>query len=75
MLRVWNDEKVEPHVTHKTRGWTAFLKEAAPPSMLCEMREPNTVMEKRQKLLEQLYEVARLEEEYLLGAIGETSCH
>jgi hypothetical protein len=69
-LKAWNKDTVEPHHTHVTRGWTQFLEELAPPSLLSEMREPEKRTQRRQKALNDLYKVALMEQDYLEGAIG-----
>ena len=52
------------------KGWTAFLRELAPPSSVDDSREPDDKTEERQKLLAQVYELAEREERYLDGEIG-----
>lgn len=69
-LKEWNKSSVEPHQTHVTKGWTEFLKELAPPSCLDDAREPDGKIEERKKLLAQIYDIAKREEDYLNGEIG-----
>lgn len=69
-LKEWNNGSVEPHQTHVTKGWTEFLKELAPPSGFDEMREPDGKNEERRKLLAQIYDIAKREEDYKNGEIG-----
>jgi len=49
------------------------LEELAPASILSEMREPEKKTERRQKALQDLYRVARMEQDYQIGAIGKYS--
>jgi hypothetical protein len=69
-LKEWNRDCVEPHKTHVNKGWTAFLRELAPPSTVDDSREPDDKTEERQKLLAQVYDLAEREERYLDGEIG-----
>lgn len=69
-LKEWNRDCVEPHKTHVNKGWTAFLRELAPPSIVDDSREPDDKTEERQKLLAQVYELTEREERYLDGEIG-----
>jgi len=53
------------------KGWTEFLKELAPPSIFDDMREPEgKVQQERQRLLSQIYDLTKKEEEYETGDIG-----
>jgi hypothetical protein len=53
------------------KGWTEFLKELAPPSIFDDMREPEIKeQQERQKLLSQIYDLTKKEEEYRTGEIG-----
>jgi hypothetical protein len=70
-LKQWNKGCVEPHQTHVAKGWTEFLKELAPPSIFDDMREPEIKeQQERQKLLSQIYDLTKKEEEYRTGEIG-----
>jgi hypothetical protein len=52
------------------KGWTAFLKELAPPSTCDDLRDKDDKSEERQRLLAQVYELAEREERYVDGEIG-----
>jgi len=69
-LKEWNKNCVEPHPTHVNRGWTEFLKNLAPPSIVNDSREPDDKTEERQKLLDQIYDLTDREERYVNGEIG-----
>jgi hypothetical protein len=70
-LKKWNKGCVEPHQTHVMKGWTEFLKELAPPGIFDDMREPEgKEQQERQRLLAQIYDLARKEEDYENGGIG-----
>lgn len=67
----WNNRDTEPNKTHATVGWTAFLKELAGPEIFDDLpREPANKVEQRRKLLNQMYEVAQMEEDLHEGARG-----
>ena len=70
-LKKWNNNTIEPHQTHVDRGWTAFLQELAPPSLLCEMRETEEKTKKRQMMVKDMYLLAEMEEQYQRNEIGE----
>jgi hypothetical protein len=69
-LKEWNKNCVEPHPSHVNKGWTAFLKELAPPSTCDDLRDKDDKSAERQKLLAQVYELAEREERYVDGEIG-----
>lgn len=70
-LKEWNSSSVKPHHTHMTKGWTEFLRELAPPSIFDEARElDGGKTEERKKLLAQIYDLAKQEEDYQNGEIG-----
>lgn len=70
-LKEWNKSSIEAHHTHATKGWTEFLRELAPPSIFDEARElDGDKIEERKKLLAQIYDLAKREEDYLNGEIG-----
>ncbi|KAK1811651.1 hypothetical protein LTR12_013990 [Friedmanniomyces endolithicus] len=65
-LKRMNGDGFEPHSTHVSRSWTAFLRESAPPESLDELNPKDpTRVEKRRRLLKEIYEIAEMEEEYL----------
>lgn len=58
------------------KGWTEFLKELASPSIFDDMREPGgKEQQERQKLLAQIYDITKKEEEYETGDIGSWNVH
>jgi len=70
-LKEWNNGCVEPHQTHVNKGWTEFLKELAPLGIFDDMREPEgKEQQERQRLLAQIYDLGKKEEEYKNGEIG-----
>ena len=70
-LKVWNEDKSEPHPTHVTKGWTAFLEELAGVSIFDDLqKEDKKKTESKRELLKEMYEVARLEESFEVGEIG-----
>ncbi|KAK0265123.1 hypothetical protein LTS16_016212 [Friedmanniomyces endolithicus] len=65
-LKRMNGDGFEPHSTHVLRSWTAFLRESAPPESLDELNPKDaTRVEKRRRLLMEIYEIAEMEEEYM----------
>jgi len=73
-LKRMNGDGFEPHSTHVFRSWTAFLRESAPPESLDELNPKDaTRVEKRRRLLTEIYEIAEMEEEYLTPGPG-TQC-
>ncbi|KAK0803781.1 hypothetical protein LTR59_004568 [Friedmanniomyces endolithicus] len=65
-LKRMNGDGFKPHSTHVSRSWTAFLRESAPPESLDELNPKDpTRVEKRRRLLTEIYEIAEMEEEYL----------
>ena len=72
-LRSWNKDAVEPYKTLDTRGWTAFLRELTPASILEGLGpkvEPDEKLERRQKIMDDMYDVAEKEEGFLRGERG-----
>lgn len=70
-LNAWNKGCSPPNPTHVNQGWTAFLEELAPVSVLDELREAKTEKaEKRKELMQQMYHIAAHEQSYLDGEIG-----
>ena len=68
---MWHGETREPNRVHIEHGWTAFLKDLAPPTVIDEL-EPERP-EKAQCLrreLERMYKVAYMEENYKNGGCG-----
>lgn len=47
--------------------------EVAPPTMMSDLRDARHVTEKRRRLLDELYEVSRLEENFKQGAVGKSA--
>lgn len=71
-LKAWNQDKTEPHIIHRTVGWTAFLQELAGVDIFDDLpKEDSKRTLQRQELLRQMYDVAKMEEEYQIGGIGE----
>ena len=67
-LKLWNKGTAEPHPTHSFVGWTAFLEELLSPKDLDqvnELRNDSDKLRQRQSYLRDLYEVARMEEEFV----------
>ncbi|KAK0798353.1 hypothetical protein LTR59_005799 [Friedmanniomyces endolithicus] len=65
-LKRMNGDGFEPHSTRVSRSWTAFLRESAPPESLDELNPKDpTRVEKRRRLLKEIYEIAETEEDYL----------
>ena len=74
-LEEWNNRDTAASKTHRTEGWTMWLKELAGPEIFEELaKEGDHRIKHRQKLMEQMYHVARQEEEYLEGGIGMIEC-
>ncbi|EME43175.1 hypothetical protein DOTSEDRAFT_72529 [Dothistroma septosporum NZE10] len=73
-LKIWNKDKTEPNSTHLYHGWTAFLKESAGAEIFDELpKEDKVRTESRKAMMEQMYRVAQLEQDFLDGAIdGDT---
>ena len=70
-LKRMNGDGFKPHSTHVSRSWTAFLRESAPPESLDELNPKDpTRVEKRRRLLTEIYEIAEMEEEYLAPGPG-----
>lgn len=75
-LKAWNAGKHEPNQTHRTQGWTAFLKELVP---VDEVNNIGTDKEhpqkpvKRVEIFTALYDLAQMEEEYQKGECGKSS--
>ena len=68
-LKAMNNQMNEPSETHTTQGWTTFLRELTPLSVLDGLGdEPKEKVARRQKAMEDMYAVAQKEEEYLSGA-------
>lgn len=73
-LKAWNQDKTEPHVIHRTVGWTAFLQDLAGVDIFDDLpKEDLKRTVQRQELLRQMYDVAKMEEEYQIGGIGEST--
>lgn len=71
----WNKNDFVASKTHIRHGWTMWLKELAGPEVFEELsKDADHRVKHRQKLMEQMYEVARMEEEYLDDAIGMIEC-
>ncbi|KAK0328815.1 hypothetical protein LTR82_000748 [Friedmanniomyces endolithicus] len=65
-LKRMNGDGFEPHSTHVSRSWTAFLRESATPESLDELRPKDPArVEKRRRLLKEIYAIAEMEEDYL----------
>lgn len=72
-LRSWNHELNEPYQMLEECGWTAFLRRLTPPSTLEGLGakyESADKLEKRQKALNDLYDIAEKEEQYIRGEYG-----
>ena len=73
-LQKWNEGAGEPNLTHRTRGWTAFLQELAPLDILKDIQPTSSqLVNRRQELLTQMYEVAEKEEDFLNDRGGKSS--
>lgn len=71
-LRIWNEDKTEPNPIHEYQGWTAFLKDSAGAEIFDELpKEDKVRTEKRKYLMEQMYDVAQFEQDFLDGGVGE----
>nr|OQO22009.1 hypothetical protein B0A51_11958 [Rachicladosporium sp. CCFEE 5018]OQO22239.1 hypothetical protein B0A51_10725 [Rachicladosporium sp. CCFEE 5018] len=68
-LATWNHDNAEIRNTHRTQGWTEFLEELAGESVVCAVGGPGDKEGKRKELLKQLYHVAKLEQDFVDGAI------
>jgi hypothetical protein len=72
-LSTWNDDDSEYNEIHVTQGWTAFLKDLAGPETFDEMpRTPIDKVKKRRKYMDQMYEIASMEEEIQNEERGKT---
>lgn len=72
-LKKWNSEKTkEPIKTHTEHDWVSFLQELAPLSIVDDI-SPNDPgkAERRRRVMQKMYEIARLEEQYKDDAVGE----
>lgn len=70
-LEEWNRYDTPPSKTHIERGWTAWLEELAGPEVFDEVpKDASHRLKYRRQLMKDMYEVARMEEEYLGGALG-----
>lgn len=71
LLKAWNQNKSEPHTTHVARGWTAFLEELAGNEIFDDLPKENKQRTlQRQQLMREMYQVAKMEEEFLAEARG-----
>lgn len=71
-LRVWNNDKSEPHPTHKNVGWTAFLRELAPIDSLDEITPTaENKVKTRRDMLADVYRIAEMEEDFQRFDMGE----
>lgn len=62
----WNNGSTEPNPVHIAKGWTAFLEELAGPSIFDDLpKESEDKTNHRKLLMQQMYQVAALEEEFL----------
>ncbi|KAK6437030.1 hypothetical protein LTR95_006778 [Oleoguttula sp. CCFEE 5521] len=68
-LAVWNHDNAEVRNTHRTQGWTEFLQELAGEPVVCAIGGPEDKEGKRKELLKKLYCVAKLEQDFVDGAI------
>lgn len=69
-LEEWNRYDTPPSKTHTERGWTAWLEELAGPEVFDEVpKEATHRLKYRRQLMKDMYEVARMEEEYLGGSL------
>lgn len=70
-LKIWNEDKSEPHPTHVTKGWTAFLEELAGVSIFDDLqKEDKKKTESKKELLKEMYHVAGMEESFEIGELG-----
>jgi hypothetical protein len=71
-LQEWNKgECSKLHEIYSSGQWTKLLEELFPPRILEGIKGPKgTKQERRQELLTQLYNLSRLEEEYLQDKVG-----
>lgn len=75
-LKAWNNNDVDPNPTHVTEGWTAFLNELAGPEIFDDLpKESPEKTKTRLALMAQMYQIARMEEDYQTGARGSLSSH
>ncbi|OQO03653.1 hypothetical protein B0A48_10318 [Cryoendolithus antarcticus] len=68
-LAAWNNDSAEIRNTHRTQGWTEFLQELAGESVVCAAGGPGDKEGKRKDLLNKLYYVAKLEQDFIDGNI------
>ncbi|KAF2212035.1 hypothetical protein CERZMDRAFT_84978 [Cercospora zeae-maydis SCOH1-5] len=69
-LKKWNRCDMEPSTTHIERGWTAWLRELAGHEVFDDLPKGSSHrIEHRRCLMDQMYAVAEMEEEYLNDAI------
>ena len=68
----WNGDLTGISKTFETHGWTAFLKELTPPSLFdgLDSEKPGKRTD-RSELLDDMYEIAELEERYQNGECGQ----
>lgn len=70
-LKKWNRYDTEPSKTHIERGWTAWLQELAGHEVFDDLPKGSSHrIEHRRSLMDQMYAVAEMEEDFLNGAIG-----
>ncbi|PPJ50421.1 hypothetical protein CBER1_05541 [Cercospora berteroae] len=74
-LKKWNRYDTEPSKTHIERGWTAWLQELSGHEVFDDLPKGSSYrIEHRRSLMDQMYAVAEMEEDYLNDAIdGDTT--
>ncbi|KAM3417661.1 hypothetical protein BST61_g5897 [Cercospora zeina] len=69
-LKKWNRYDTEPSKTHIERGWTAWLRELAGHEVFDDLpKNSSHRIEHRRCLMDQMYAVAQMEEDFANGAI------
>lgn len=72
LLQDWNGRSDEPSESHCLQGWTALMRELTPLTLFNNLaKEPQDKINRRPKLLEEIFRVAQMEEDYLNGNTGE----
>lgn len=76
-LKEWNGNTEEPNNTHAFQipgMWTAFLKDLTPLSLLDDIAcEPPNKVESRPQLLEQIFKIAEMNEDFRIDGNGKSS--